>query len=160
MLGDHAKSPFEVVPDALNGCAHRVGVIPRFLPFLPSSIHPSRSLSLSNSIPLSSSFLIFPPFGHPQLPSPSSSYFIPSFISLLPDLLFLTSHFPSLSTLIPLSSSCTLPPLSIFLFIPLPFSLSLSISASRILSCQRDSLSNFLITPAEQRWPNQPGVLE
>lgn len=94
MLGDHAKSPFEVVPDALNGCAHRVGVIPRFLPFLPSSIHPSLSLSPSNSIPLSSSFLIFPPFGHRQLPSPSSSYFIPSFISLLPDLLFLTSHFP------------------------------------------------------------------
>lgn len=36
MLGDHAKSPFGVVPDALNGCTHRVGVIPRFLPFRPS----------------------------------------------------------------------------------------------------------------------------
>lgn len=168
MLGDHAKSPFEVVPDALNGCAHRVGVIPRFLPFLPSSTTPS-SLPLSSSTPLSSSFLIFPPFIHPQLLSSSSSFFVPSapssFVSLLP-LLFLTSHFPSLSTLIPLSSSTRLPT---SLYLPLRlFSLSLylsrssspSSSCSHILSCQRDSLSNFLITPAEQRWPNQPGVLE
>lgn len=127
MLGDHAKSPFEVVPDALNGCAHRVGVIPRFLPFLPSSTTPS-SLPLSSSTPLSSSFLIFPPFIHPQLLSSSSSFFVPSvpssFVSPLP-LLFLTSHFPSLSTLIPLSSSTRLPT---SLYLPLRlFSLSLCI---------------------------------
>lgn len=41
MLGDHAKSPSGVVPDALNGCTHPVGVIPRFLPFLPPISPPS-----------------------------------------------------------------------------------------------------------------------
>lgn len=121
MLGDHAKSPFEVVPDALNGCAHRVGVIPRFLPFLPPSPLPPPRLFPS--------VLILFDFSSPHPPSTSLFLLVvlhPFLFHLPPPfqtLLFLTSHFPSLSTLIPLSSSTRLPaslylPLRLFFLSP------------------------------------------
>lgn len=96
MLGDHAKSPFGVVPDALNGCTHPVGVIPRFLPFLlaPSSLSPTlepippRGLSYLPSFDLSPSMSLFVPFSplfplsllprvSSHLTDASTSFFLP-----------------------------------------------------------------------------------
>lgn len=150
MLGDHAKSPFGVVPDVLNGCTHRVGVIPRFLPFLapPSmfslclSFFPQRFrvLLLLICLLFSLSELLSPFVSRstrvslPPSPARFFSLFLANWIA------------PSFSRFLPSVLPLFSPSITLAVSVYLPRSVS---------SCRLDSLSNFLITPAEQRWPNQ-----
>lgn len=164
MLGDHAKSPFGVVPDALNGCTHRVGVIPRFLPFRPSPslCHPFIRPFSSNVLASLSFWFVscagclnFCLFSYFLYLSPFASLLVLFSLSLpLSQLGF--SHFPSfLHSSVATHSLARLLPSILSLF-PLSVTFTASLYLSRSASsCQRDSLSNFLITPAEQRWPNQ-----
>lgn len=127
MLGDHAKSPFGVVPDVLNGCTHRVGVIPRFLPFRPSPslchpfIRPFSSnvfASLSFWFVSCAGCLNFCLFSYFLYLSPFASFLIllSLSLSLFRNLVF--RIFPPFSTaplLLILSHACFLPSFLFFL---------------------------------------------